>query len=188
MKKTIITLVIGLIAGLLMMWVFMPSKIVEKPGQIIIKEVDNKWKKKDRELDSLKRVDSIKIHYLTNRINKRESRINPIKDRIINDTTKISKEAKEIINAKDSTINELAEEAETYSRSLHSANKQIASRDSVITVRDSTVNLCKGVIVSQAGTIKDLEKKDKQKTFWGKVKNQGLIILGTTLAILVFVK
>jgi vacuolar-type H+-ATPase subunit I/STV1 len=186
--KLIIAIIIGWLLGIGLAMLFAPPKIIEKPIEVVIKEPSNEWRKQDAYLDSLQTADSLRIAYLNKRITQRENTINQLKTIIINDTTKISKEAKKIINSKDSTINELAEEAEIYSHSLHSANKQIASRDSVINVRDSTVHLCKTIITNQADIIKKKDEKDKRKTFVNNIKDGLLLIESTAIAILILVK
>ena len=183
--KLIIAIIIGGLLGIGLALLFSPPKIIEKPIEVVIKEPSNEWRKQDAYLDSLQTADSLRVDYLKKRITQRENTINRLKTIIFNDTTKISKEAKEIIISKDSTINELAEEAETYSRSLHTANEKIVIRDSVITVRDSTIILCNEIMKKQSTTIAEMRNKAKIKEFWQKVKDKALIIGGTAIAILI---
>jgi archaellum component FlaC len=167
---------------------FAPPKIVEKPIEVVIKEPSNEWRKQDAYLDSLQTADSLRIDYLNKRITKRENTINRLKTIIFNDTTKTTNEADSIIRSQDSTINDLGNEAEIYSSKLHTANEKIVIRDSVITVRDSTIMLCNEIMKKQSTTIAEMRNKAKIKEFWQKVKDKALIIESTAMAIFILVK
>ncbi len=185
--KLIIAIIIGGLLGIGLAMLFAPPKIIEKPIEVV-KEPSNEWRKQDAYLDSLQTADSLRIAYLKKRITQRENTINRLKTIIFNDTTKTTNEADSIIRSQDSTINDLGNEAEIYSRMLHSANKQIALRDTAIAERDSTIMLCNEIMKKQSTTIAEMRKKAKIKEFWQKVKDTGLIISSTAIAILILVK
>jgi TolA-binding protein len=180
-KKLIIAIIIGGLLGIGLAILFAPPKIIEKPIQVSIKEPSNDWKKKDKQLDSLQTADSLRIAYLSKRITQRESTINRLKTIILNDTTKTTNEADSIIRSQDSTINDLADEAETYSRMLYIAKQQIAIRDTAIIQRDSTIDQYKDLVNIQATTIDSMEKKailQKKKEKIGIAIGCVLLILG----------
>ncbi len=183
-----ISIIIGGLIGIGLAMLFAPPKIIEKPIEVVIKEPSNEWRKQDAYLDSLQTADSLRIACLKKRITQRENTINRLKTIIFNDTTKTTNEADSIIRSQDSTINDLGNEAEIYSRMLHSANKQIAIRDTAIADRDSTIILCNEIMKKQSTTIAEMRNKAKIKEFWQKVKDTGLIISSTAIAILILVK
>lgn len=186
--KLTIAIIIGVVAGLLLAMLFAPPKLIEKPSKVIIKEPNNDWKKQDYVLDSLRNADSLRISYLNNRIKERDKRLERLKIIILKDSTKTTNEADSIINSQDSTINDLGDEAELYSSQLHSANVQIKIRDNEIMKRDSTISTYKELVSIQAGTISEMEKKEKRNTFWNKMKDAGLIVGGTAMAILILIR
>ena len=188
MISTIVIAICATLLGIGLALLFAPPKIIEKPIETIIKEPSNEWRKQDTYLDSLQTADSLRIAYLKKRITNRENTINRLKDIIFKDKTKTTNEADSIIRSQDSTINDLGNEAEIYSRMLHSANKQIALRDTAIAERDSTIMLCNEIMKKQSTTIAEMRNKAKIKEFWQKVKDKALIIGGTAIAILILVK
>lgn len=193
-NSTIVIAICATLLGIGLALLFSPPNIIEKPIETIItietiiKEPSNEWRKQDTYLDSLQTADSLRIVYLKKRITQRENTINRLKTIILNDTTKTTNEADSIIRSQDSTINDLGNEAEIYSRKLHTATEKIAIRDSVITVRDSTLMLCNQIMKKQSTTIAEMRNKAKIKEFWQKVKDTGLIISSTAIAILILVK
>ena len=186
--KLIIAIIIGGLLGIGLAMLFAPPKIIEKPIEVVIKEPSNEWRKQDAYLDSLQTADSLRISYLNNRIKERDKRLERLKIIILKDSTKTTNEADSIIHSQDSTINDLGDEAELYSSQLYNANIQIKIRDNEILKRDSTIKIYKELVGLQLNTISDLEKKQKQNTFFNKIKDAGLIVGGTAMAILILIR